>query len=181
MQHLLLTLFSAVCGENPGHIWSPGGQPLPCCERCMGLYVGALAAVALHLWCRPVITKRFLQLHAVCLLQLGLFVFPWLPQSAVLRTVSGTLFGFGVVAFLWPAVSDWRLPFRTSRFGIGVYAMGLVGGLAIVLGIAEWGGRPGAFVLTGLILAGVIALAVLASVNVVRCLMTLVVQKWKYA
>jgi uncharacterized membrane protein len=105
MYHWLLTIFSAVCGENPKHIWSPGGQPLPCCERCTGLYVAALIAVALHFWLRPCISKRFLQVHALCLLQLGSFVFPWLPQSPVLRTVSGTLFGFGVVAFLWPAIA----------------------------------------------------------------------------
>lgn len=173
MQHLLITLFSAICGENPAHIWSPGGQALPCCERCTGLHAGALVAVVLHLWHRPAITKRFLQVHALCLVQLGLFVFPRLPQSAVLRTVSGTLFGFGVVAYLWPAVSHGRPPFRTARLGTGAYAIGLATGAALIPAIAEWGGRIGASILTGLVLAGAVALAALTLVNVARCLWVL--------
>jgi uncharacterized membrane protein len=173
MRHLLPTLFSAVCGENPAHIWSPGGQPLPCCERCTGLYAGALIAGALQLWFRPAINQRFLQLHALCLLQLGWFVFPWLPQSAALRTISGALFGFGVVAFLWTAISDWSPLTKESRFGTEAYAIGLAGCMVLIPAIAEWGGRNGWFVLVCLVVAGAMALAVLASVNVVRCLRVL--------
>ena len=175
MYNWLLPFFSAICGENPQHIWSPGGQRLPCCQRCTGLYVAALIAMALHLWFRPRISKGFLQLHALCLLQLGLFAFPWLPQSAVLRTLSGSLFGFGVVAFLWPAIPIRCLPFRASCCRTGAYALGLASCLGLIPAIAEWGGPPGAFGLTCLTLAGVLSLAALAFFNLARCLLSFAV------
>ena len=171
MYKLLLPIFSAVCGENPQHIWSLGGQPLPCCQRCTGLYVAALVATALHLWFRPRICKGFLQIHALFLLQLGLFVFPWLPSSPVLRTLSGSLFGFGVVAFLGPAIFDGCPLFRVSCFSARDYALGVAGCLGLVPAIAEWGGRPGAFVLMWLVLAGALVLAALATANLAQCLL----------
>jgi uncharacterized membrane protein len=167
----LLPIFSTVCGENPEHLWLPGGQRLPCCQRCTGLYVGALIAIALHLWFRPPINKRFLQLHALCLLQLGLFAFPWLPQSPVLRTISGSLFGFGVVSFLWPAIMDWCPSSGKPRLRTVAYAFGLVACLVLTPAIAEWGGNTGAFILTFLVSTGALALAALVSVNVGRCLL----------
>jgi len=173
MCQLLLPIFSAVCGENPQHIWAPGGQPLPCCQRCTGLYVAALVAAALHLWFRPRLGKGFLQLHAFFLLQLGLFIFPWMPSSPVWRSISGSLFGFGVVAFLGPAIFDWCPLSRQSRFSAGGYALGLAGCLGLIPAVAEWGGSPGAFLLMCLVLAGALALAVLASANLARCLLTL--------
>jgi hypothetical protein len=172
MYNLLLPIFSAVCGENPRHIWSPGGQPLPCCQRCTGLYVAAFIAAALHIWFRPPITRRFLQLHALGLLQLALFAFPWLPDSPVVRTVSGSLFGFGVVAFLWPAITGWLPPFNLSRFGARGYALGFALCVALTPVMAGWGGLPGAFVLMGLVLTGALALVALAAANLARCLGT---------
>ncbi|MGD1085803.1 MAG: DUF2085 domain-containing protein [Verrucomicrobiota bacterium] len=176
MYKLLLPIFSAVCGENPGHIWSPGGQPLPCCQRCAGLYVAALVATALHLWLRPRMSRGFLRLHALFLLQLGLFLFPWVPSSPLLRSVSGSLFGFGVVAFLAPAIRDGCPPLRLFRFRARAYALGLAGCLALIPAIAEWGGRPGALVLMCLVLAGALALAVLTLANLARCLFRLASQ-----
>jgi uncharacterized membrane protein len=169
MYKLLLPIFSAVCGENPQHVWSPGGQPLPCCQRCAGLYVGALVATALHLWLRPRISKGFLQLHALFLLQLGLFVFPYVPTSPVLRSISGSLFGFGVVAFLAPAILDWCPPISVSLLSARVYVAGLAGCLGLVPAAAEWGGRPGALVLMCLVLASAVVLAALACANLARC------------
>jgi len=170
MQHLLFTIFSSVCGENPRHIWSPGGVLLPCCERCTGLYVGALIAVVLHLWLRPRISKHFLQVHALCLLQLGLFAFPWLPDSPALRSISGALFGFGVVSFLWPAVSDRFPPMRAGHFATGAYATGLAASLGLIPAIAERGGATGAFILIWLVSAGALALAALVGANLFQCL-----------
>ena len=181
MYKFLLPIFSAVCGENPQHIWSPGGQPLPCCQRCTGLYVAALVATALHLWFRPRISKGFLQIHAFFLLQLGLFLFPWLPSSPVLRALSGSLFGFGVVAFLGPAIFDGCPPFKVSRFSARDYALGVASCLGLVPAIAEWGGRPGAFVLMCLVLAGALALAALAAANLTRCLLPLAARKSGFA
>jgi uncharacterized membrane protein len=170
MRHLLFTLFSRVCGENPQHIWSPDGVALPCCERCTGLYVAALFAVALHFLLRPRISKRFLLVHALCLLQLGLFAFPWLPDSAALRSISGALFGFSVVSFLWPAVSNRFPPSRAPRFAMEAYAIGLAASLGLIPIIAERGGPTGAFVLIWLISGGSLALVALVGANIYYCL-----------
>jgi len=176
MYQFLLPIFSAVCGENTHHIWSPGGQPLPCCQRCTGLYVAALVAAALHLWFRPRISKGFLQLHSFFLLQLGLFVFPALPSSPVLRSISGSLFGFGVVAFLAPAIFDCCPHFRASRFSAWAYTLGLASCLGLIPATAEWGGAPGALVLMCLVLAGALVLAALVCANLARCLFPLAVR-----
>jgi uncharacterized membrane protein len=96
----LTHLFSWLCGQNPSHVWSPGGVALPCCQRCTGLYAGAIAAVGLHLWTRPQVNRGFLMLHGLFLLQLvpcGLY---WIAQGPILRSISGVLAGFGIVAFL---------------------------------------------------------------------------------
>ncbi len=175
MYHWLLPIFSAICGENPEHIWVPGGQPLPCCERCTGLYVAAVMAVAAQMWFQPRIGRRFLLVHALCLLQLGLFAFPWLPDWPALRSISGSLFGFGVVAFLWPAISGWCPRRQVSRFGTGGYALAFVTSLGMVPAVAEWGGRTGAFVLMCLMLAGLLTLAALAIANFARCLLIIAV------
>lgn len=168
LYHWLFPIFSALCGENPEHIWAPGGQPLPVCERCTGLYVAAAMAVAAQLWFRPRIGRRFLLFHALCLAQLGLFAFPWLPDWPALRGISGSLFGFGVVAFLWPAVLDWCPKCPGPRFGAKGYALALAASLGMVPLFAEWGGRTGAFVLMCLMLAGLLALATLAIANLAR-------------
>jgi uncharacterized membrane protein len=173
LYNLLLPIFSAVCGENSQHIWSPGGQPLPCCQRCTGLYIAVVVATALHFWLRPRVSRGFLQLHAFFLLQLGLFILPWFPSSPVLRSVSGSLFGFGVVGFLAPAVFDSRPPFRGFRFSTRTYALGLVSCLGLIPAIAEWGRRPGAIVLMCLVLAGALAIAVLVFANLARSLFRL--------
>jgi len=107
MLEILTHWFAAVCGQDPGHTWAPGGILLPCCQRCTGLYVGAGVAALLHLWLRPRLTSRFLEMHGAFLLLMIPFGFHWLPQGPALRTLTGVLFGFGVVAFLWLQLSQW--------------------------------------------------------------------------
>jgi len=97
----LAAVFSLVCGQNPTHTWAPAGVILPCCQRCTGLYTGAALAVLLQLLLQPRLTDRFLQLHGLFLLQMVPFGFHWLPQGPLVRTLTGLLFGFGVVAFLF--------------------------------------------------------------------------------
>jgi len=94
----LAQLFGVVCGQNPDHTWMPGGLLLPCCQRCLGLYVGAAVAVGLHGWLRPQLSGRFLEVHGLFLLLMVPFGFHWLPQGALVRTGTGVLFGFG----WWP-------------------------------------------------------------------------------
>ncbi len=98
--------FAAVCGQNPGHTWAPGGILLPCCQRCAGLYVGAGLAALLHLGLRPRLSGWFLQIHGAFLLTMVPFGFHWVAQGPVLRSLTGVLFGFGIVTFLWLPLSQ---------------------------------------------------------------------------
>jgi hypothetical protein len=98
---LLHHLFAAVCGQNPGHTWAPGGTVLPCCQRCTGLYVGACVAALLHGLLRPKLTARFLEVHGAFLLAMAPFGWHWLPQGPILRATTGMLFGCAVVTYLW--------------------------------------------------------------------------------
>ncbi len=100
MLEILAHWFAAVCGQDLGHTWAPGGILLPCCQRCTGLYVAAGVAALLHLWLRPRPTGRFLEMHGAFLLVMVPFGLHWVAQGPVLRTLTGVLFGFGVVTFL---------------------------------------------------------------------------------
>jgi uncharacterized membrane protein len=97
--------FAAVCGQNPGHTWAPGGVLLPYCQRCTGLYVGAGVAALLHLWLRPRMSNRFLSIHGAFLLFMAPFGFHWVAHGPVLRAITGVLFAFAVVTFLWLPVA----------------------------------------------------------------------------
>lgn len=111
----LIHLFSFLCGQNPEHTWAPGGIPLPCCQRCLGLYAGAAIAAWLHFWLRPELSGRFLKVHGVFLLLMVPFGYHWLPQVPTLRSFTGVLFGFGVVAFLRLNLPWLRMPRAESH------------------------------------------------------------------
>lgn len=168
MFDLLSHLFGAVCGQNPEHTWSPGGILLPCCQRCLGLYAGAGLAFALQLGLRPPATSRFLRIHGAFLLLMIPFGFHWLPQEAVLRTLTGALFGFGLVAFLslpsrWsycPRAGALRVH-RPRTVRVRFYYAGLIAALALLPILAGGGGRLAAFILAALTCIGALALALL--------------------
>ncbi len=171
MMDLLHSLFGAVCGQNPAHTWSPGGVLLPCCQRCLGLYAGAAVAMGLHWWFKPKFTGRFLEVHGLFLLLMVPFGFHWLPEVPVLRTLTGILFGFGIVTFL-------RLPIATrtdeggttpgrltSAWRHGACACGLVGGMLVLPLLAAHGGEWAGFVLPAVAVCGLAALAGLVMAN----------------
>ncbi len=164
MLEFLHHLFGAVCGQNPDHTWAPGGLALPCCQRCLGLYAGAGIAALLHLWLRPPLTGRFLAIHAGFILSLALFGFHWMPEEPVLRTISGLLYGFGVFAFLWSPMSrrfpggGWIGP-RPIWLRSTAYAIGLAVTAGLLPLLAACGGRLTAYLLSGLVFFGLIALA----------------------
>jgi uncharacterized membrane protein len=163
---LLREAFSVVCGQNPDHLWMPGGWSLPCCQRCVGLYAGAAFAIVALILLRPRPTSRFLKCHGLFLAQMIPFGFHWVPEGAVLRTVTGSLFGFGVVAFLWlepHAALD--LPFSSERGKPWRYYAGLGLGLMTVVAMALWGGRAGAWLLMAWLAIGALALAGLFGAN----------------
>lgn len=87
----------------------------------------------------------------------------WISEGAVLRTLSGVLFGFGVAVFLWlPLAARKGWADAPKRFAGPAYAVVLVTTLAFVPIFAAQGGAWAAY-----------ALAVLAGVGVV-CLFALV-------
>jgi len=166
MLELLSHLLAAVCGQNPVHTWAPGGMWLPCCQRCTGLYAGAAVAMLLHLWLRPVLNGRFLEVHGAFLLAMVPFGFHWLAQGPVLRTLIGVLFGFGLITFL-------RLPWcgmagkQCHPYPAWVcYSLILAATLVILPLTAARGGPTAAYVLSGLIAVGALALGSLAVADV---------------
>ena len=162
----LTSAFSLVCGRHPEHVWAPGGLALPCCQRCAGLYVGAFCAVLIHLLLRPRASSRFLWVHALFLLQMAPFGFHWVPQGPILRTSSGTLFAFGLVACLWLLPGARGSPSGgRRRCHPREYALALVASVILPLTLALWGGQAGAVALAVLIGLGAVAVAGLAVLN----------------
>jgi len=152
----------------------PGGWVLPCCQRCVGLYAGAAFAVALQILVRPRPTGRFLKCHGLFLAQMVPFGFHWVSQGAVLRTVTGYLFGYGLIAFLWlQARQVFGLSYSSRAGRLWRYYLTLGFGLMTVVALALWGGRFGALVLIAWVMIGALALAVLAGANLALGLGTL--------
>ena len=167
---LLAHWFAAVCGQYPGHTWAPGGILLPCCQRCTGLYVGAGAAALLHLWLRPKLSGRFLEIHGAFLVVMVPFGFHWVAQGSVLRTLTGVLFGFGVVTFLWLPLSQragksLSRPLRVQNSAWGYFVM-LGTTLILLPTTAMLGGAFAAYGLSGAACWGALVLAALIAGDV---------------
>ena len=149
MDALLGPLFALVCGRDPQHLWAPDGTVLPCCQRCTGLYAGAAAAFVLLAVLRPRASARFLWVHGAFLLAMAPQGFHLVYQNELLRVVSGTLFAFGLVAFLMPEAKREELRGATWWYAAGMGATAL---MLPLLGM--WGGVAGALLLRVLALAG---------------------------
>lgn len=120
------------------------------------------------------------------LLQMVPFGFHWLPQGPVLRTVTGVVFAFGVVAYLWlapaarwssaaapspatPTPREFNTPEASAlgtRTTARCYLLGVAATLVLVPAAAGWGGRFGFFALSGLAALGAVVLALLAVANI---------------
>jgi hypothetical protein len=168
MLEFLHAPFSWVCGQSLAHTWSPGGEALPCCERCTGVYVGAFVAALLHLAWRPAPTLRWLGLNGAFLL----FIIPsgyyWIPQNPEWRCASGILFGFSLVAFLrlcLPPPESSALPEKNSRLSIVIFAVTLLSCLWLTPLLAEHGNLLAAYLLGAAASGGAVALAVLVLAN----------------
>lgn len=169
MHELLHSGFAFVCGQNPAHTWMPGGVPLPFCERCTGVYAGAAIALLLHWLVRPKLTGRLLELHGAFLLLMIPLGFHWVPQGPVLRTLSGLLFGAGLVTFLLPRFGS--LPsdesFRPPRAAQTRYLTGLGLALIVVPCLAAFGATPAGTLLALLGGIGALVLAALACATLI--------------
>lgn len=168
MNSFLVWAFSWVCGQDLAHTWAPGGNPLPMCQRCTGFYSGAAIALVLMLWFRPQIGSRYRRLHTILVLAMAPFGFHLIPHGAVVRTISGLWFGFGVVGLLWilpgKAFSGRRV---RARAGNRLHpVLGLIG-LVLLPALACWGGTLAAETLPWLALLGLAALAGLLITDIV--------------
>jgi uncharacterized membrane protein len=94
----LRELFSLVCGQN--HTWAVGGELLPFCQRCTGLYAGGALAGFFSLLFRPRPTPAVRWAHGLLLLQMVPFGYHLVPQNAEIRTLTGQLFAFGLFYYL---------------------------------------------------------------------------------
>jgi uncharacterized membrane protein len=180
MSALLHHAFGWVCGQYPVHTWSPGGELLPLCQRCTGVYVGALVAALLHLAWRPAPTPRWLWLNGAFLLFIIPSGFYWIPQNPELRCASGILFGFGLVSYLWLVLPD-KAPDRSQgnvmQTGVGnqtkpatienfkFYAGTLIAVLVLTPLLAENGNGVAAAILIIASTTGALALAALLSAD----------------
>jgi hypothetical protein len=161
----LAEAFGHVCGQV--HLWEPGGRALPFCQRCTGLYVGALwAAVAWLLW-RPPPTARTLWLHGAAMLVMIPFGYHLVPQGDEVRTLTGALFAVGLVYFLALEPAGRVLaPRRASPVTTSAYvAASLAAGPVLLVAVRSasatvsvalgWMGAAGFLLLAALALANV--------------------------
>lgn len=162
------TALAWVCGQNLERTWAPGGEWLPCCQRCTGIYVGAAVALMLR-WFWPLRSgKAVLIVNTLLLLQMVPSVLHWLPDAPWVRTASGVLFGFGEVGFLWVLVED-RLKWRRALGPTMVWVYGFAAVLtsALVPFLAARGGAMVAAALSGTAFAGLVGVLLLVLANLV--------------
>src|SRR5437016_4807348 len=132
-------LFSYVCGQV--HLWAVGGQLLPFCQRCTGLYIGGLYATVLVFVFRPAASVTLLTIHIICLLQMAPFGYHMVAQGPVLRTITGQFFGFGLAYLLcFNPVAKLSPPIPAARWRSLAYALAAVTGIPVLLVTIRFGG-----------------------------------------
>ena len=136
---LLHPIFSLVCGQQ--HNWIVGGDALPFCQRCTGLYVGAVPALLAYLWFRPKATSGMLWVHGMCLLQMVPFGYHMIAQTGELRTLTGQLFAIGLVYYLTLLPGDrWPPRQELSRSGMAGYFLSATAAVLLLQAAVNWGG-----------------------------------------
>jgi hypothetical protein len=110
-------VFSVLCHQEAVRCWTPGGNALPFCERCTGVYAGAALALCLAPLMRFRPGRWALVVHGFFLVQMVPFGFHLVPHPATVRTLSGQFFAIGALFFLWRNLfRRWRLD-RADRVG----------------------------------------------------------------
>ena len=157
----LLRVFGLICSQNPARSWAPGGDLLPFCERCTGLYTGAAIALLLQVALRMRFSPRVLLLHSCALALMVPLGLHWVTTGPVMRTVSGVLFGFAVVSFLWQLPARlWHAPVRSGRT-MTAYSAGLLVATATVPALARSTEAIAGAALTAIAVIGLASLTVL--------------------
>lgn len=141
---------------------------MPVCERCLGLYLGALWSLVLVLVLRPLPTRAMLWLHGLAMLSMVPFGYHLVPHGPVVRTVTGFVFGLGMMYYLLlvPAEMLGRERLARSRSLIPFVALALLP-LSLIVLTAQYGSALAGSLLSLLALAGLAATALLALGNAV--------------
>lgn len=159
-------IFAQVCCRC--HCWFPGGEALPFCQRCTGLYVGAAAAVLLYFLFRPRPTPLFLLIHGLLLLVMVPFGYHLVPHGGDVRMLTGQLFAVGLVGYLSLLPLGRRhLQQPSGRRASWGYALGVAASTAILFWAVHRGGPIVGIVLAWVGLAGFVALTALVIANLV--------------
>ena len=158
--------FSLVCGQV--NCWSAGDFRSAACQRCTGLYVGALLAAMLFTVFRPRPTSRALWLHGLAMLLMAPFGYHLVAHGPVLRSITGQLFGYGMAYYLLLVPSDWsdlwQPPFPHLR--TYWYAVALIGAIPILLSAATVNSHVALVVLSWLSFAGLLTVTYLVCWNI---------------
>jgi uncharacterized membrane protein len=159
----LTELFSYVCGQV--NLWAPGGEALPFCQRCTGLYVGGAWVQVLWLAFRPRPTLRVLGMHGILLLLMIPFGYHFVPQGGEVRTLTGLLFAVGLTYFLAlnPALR-WR-PWESRSGNERAYWAAILISLPLLLLAVRWESGLAAPVLAWIGAAGLIGFVSLTLAN----------------
>jgi uncharacterized membrane protein len=169
MIEIVTQAFSWICGQHADHTWTCGGLPLPCCQRCTGLYLGALAGFLLLILLRPPMTRLLLWLHGAMLILMVPFGFHWLPQDALIRGWTGVLFGFGLVAFLQLPLAQRTTDSHSSSSRatrVLFYCIGLATTLAAIAVLHFGAPQISAALVSLFLLCGALVLITLAVANI---------------
>jgi uncharacterized membrane protein len=157
-------IFSYVC-RSP-NIWAPGGEALPFCQRCTGLYVGCLLALVLCAVFRPRPTWPVVSMHGLLLVLMVPFGYHLVPQNAVIRMLSGQLFAFGLVYYLALNAAGrfnlWKENSGENVWGCVLWALAGITALQVAV---QAGGLLTGAVLSWLGLAGLLGYAALVIAN----------------
>jgi hypothetical protein len=135
------------------------------CQRCAGLYIGGAYAALMVVIFRPKPVGWLLWVHGVAMLLMIPFGYHLLAQEGVVRTVTGQLFGFGLVYYLllnpvdkWSSWSDaegWRMMayLLFALLGVPLLLLAILTGSTFVATILAWTGFTGLLVLAALVSA----------------------------
>ncbi|MDT8070975.1 MAG: DUF2085 domain-containing protein [Terriglobia bacterium] len=165
-------LFSHICGQV--NCWHAGGVVSAACQRCTGLYIGALVAAIAFVTFRPRPTSRSLWLHGIAMLLMLPFGYHLVPQSTVVRAITGQLFGYGMSFYLLLLPAD-RFDFWCT--GIPTissvwYLISLITAIPVILLGATSGSPLAVTALSYLAFAGLMSVTYLISWNALILLAT---------
>jgi uncharacterized membrane protein len=162
--NLLRELFAHVCGQQ--HCWVLGGQALPFCQRCTGLYVGGFCALILILAFRLRPNAFLYWVHGIFLLVMIPFGFHFVSQGAFVRTSTGVLFGFGLVYYLaLNPFTAWQWWKRGSLARSAAYLLLAMSVVPLLFGAVRSGGSFSAKIVAALGTLGLTGLSVLVVAN----------------